>query len=467
MRRFFTLLSLFSCPFAFSQFSQVTVVPTTVTTTGNGAVFNSTNVALIQTSNNQRISSDIAAGNSTVFLNVFGDRNNVLSTIPDDAIITGFRVNIEGRSTQNRVQASVVQFTLSGILIGANQAPQAADNSDNFPNNTEATLTYGGPTNLFGLSNLTGEDVENPDVGIALRFINTTNQASLLDLDSISLTVFYNQRPVAVDDQFGTNSPDNPISGNVLANDTDPETARTQLTASVETPPDEGTLILNADGSFTYTPPPGFLGGPITFDYRVTDNGTPANFDIATVTLVYPERALPVEFISFNARKAGNGVLLSWTVGTEINVERYEIERSTDGANFITIGTIPATQSSSYSFTDLKPVMGTAYYRVRNVDIDGAYAYTAVLKYTNGHAETVLKAFPTSTKGFVTLQHPSVTGRAIVSIITQEGKLIRTLTLPRGSIATPVDLSTYPAGTYLLRYLDENGQTETFRIIKQ
>lgn len=202
-----------------------------------------------------------------------------------------------------------------------------------------------------------------------------------------------------------------------------------------------------------------------------TDGITGGSFEFDDFRINLPQAItpppLPVEFISFNAKKADNGVQLLWTVGTEINVDRYEIERSSDGVNFAKIGSTPAISSSSYSFTDSKPLAGVAYYRVRNVDHDGQYAYTPVLKYNNGQVSGLTKVFPTLTKGLVTFQHPSVTGKATITILTQEGKTLRTLTLSRGTIATPVDLSTYPSGTYLLRFVAENSATETFRIFKQ
>lgn len=176
---------------------------------------------------------------------------------------------------------------------------------------------------------------------------------------------------------------------------------------------------------------------------------------------------LPVEFISFDTRKADNGVQLTWKVGTEINVDRYEIERSTDGVNFKKIGTVNATQNSSYSFTDLQPINGVSYYRVRNVDIDGAFKYTTVLKYKNGLSEMLFKAFPTTTRGLVTFQHPSVAGNALIIISSLEGRTLRSITPMHGSLSTPIDLSAYSSGTYLLRYQGENGHSETFRIIKK
>jgi hypothetical protein len=192
-----------------------------------------------------------------------------------------------------------------------------------------------------------------------------------------------------------------------------------------------------------------------------------AFIDQISITISYLLEILPVEFISFDAKKVDNGVQLTWKVGVEVDVDRYEVERSTNGAHFTKIGYMPATQSSSYSFTDLKPLTGTAYYRVRNVDRDGQFKYTTVVKYSNNTSDLQYKAFPTTTKGQVTFQHPSATGKAAISVHTLEGRTVRSVTPAQGSISTPVDLSTLPSGTYLLQYQGENGRSEAFRIIKQ
>ncbi|WP_066403671.1 Ig-like domain-containing protein [Flavisolibacter tropicus] len=465
MRGVFTFFILFLGSIAFSQNSKVTVIPNALTTTGPGTAFNSTNVALIQSSNNQYITAtDIPAGGSTVTLNLSGALNNAANTIPNSAIIAGFEVNIQAGTNIGVVNASLVQFTYEGTPIGTNQAPPSGKPF----NPGQGTQIFGGPNNLFGFPPLYGEDIKDPNQGLAIQFTNSQGPAKTLNIDSISITIYYNLAPIVVNDQFGTAVITNPITGNVLANDSDP--TGQVLTATVETQPGVGTLNLQANGTFTFTPPVVFFGGEVTFTYRATDNGNPTNFGIATVTLIYPEQIpppLPVEFISFEASKADNGVQLSWKVGTEINVVRYEIERSTDGTNFKKIGSVDATQKSSYSFTDVQPVNGLAYYRVRNVDHDGAFKYTTVVKFKNDLSAALFKAFPTTTNGLVTFQHPTVVGKTLITINNLEGRTLRAITPANGSLSTQIDLSAYPSGTYFLRYQGGNGHSEAFRIIKQ
>ncbi|WP_271856440.1 Ig-like domain-containing protein, partial [Patiriisocius marinus] len=77
----------------------------------------------------------------------------------------------------------------------------------------------------------------------------------------------------ANDDAFNGDQ-DEPIEGNVLDNDTDPEGDDQTVNTTPVVGPENGTLVLNADGTFEYTPNPDFVGTD-SFVYSVCDNGTP------------------------------------------------------------------------------------------------------------------------------------------------------------------------------------------------
>ena len=96
-------------------------------------------------------------------------------------------------------------------------------------------------------------------------------------LDDIE--VILNQAPIAVDDEV-TVTEDIPATGNVLTNDSDAE--GNALTASLVADPVNGTVIMNADGSFTYTPNSNYTG-PDSLIYQVCDNGALSRCDTAWV----------------------------------------------------------------------------------------------------------------------------------------------------------------------------------------
>ncbi|MEM8999058.1 MAG: Ig-like domain-containing protein [Bacteroidota bacterium] len=131
----------------------------------------------------------------------------------------------------------------------------------------------------------------------------------------VKMLLAQNIAPVAVDDSYtlGFNVMLQPNTTNgVLANDND---ANGIGTLNVRTmplaPPSNGTLALNVDGSFTYTPNTGFIGTD-SFTYRVCDDGTPntvvSRFDFDTPTITDATIGPNATSVNSNAAQTGCGI---------------------------------------------------------------------------------------------------------------------------------------------------------------
>lgn len=85
---------------------------------------------------------------------------------------------------------------------------------------------------------------------------------------------------------------------------------------------------------------------------------------------------LPVELLSFSATPLGNAVRLRWSTASEHNSARFLLERAVDPADFLVVGDVPAAgfsqQRIDYSWDDRSPWDGTSFYRLRELDLDGA-----------------------------------------------------------------------------------------------
>lgn len=92
---------------------------------------------------------------------------------------------------------------------------------------------------------------------------------------------------------------------------------------------------------------------------------------------------LPIQLISFDARKLAEKVQLNWTTASELNNESFTIERSANGKEFEAIGTVAGAGTSStiqkYRFTDEKPVKGINYYQLRQKDFNGESSLSKVV----------------------------------------------------------------------------------------
>ncbi|MFT6243927.1 MAG: hypothetical protein ACJA0U_000972 [Salibacteraceae bacterium] len=90
---------------------------------------------------------------------------------------------------------------------------------------------------------------------------------------------------------------------------------------------------------------------------------------------------LPVELVDFNVESEPEFVSLSWSTVSELNNDRFEIERLT-GSEWAFIGEVKSTGNSNslttYEFKDRAPQFGISYYRLRQVDLDGTIEYSEV-----------------------------------------------------------------------------------------
>lgn len=185
-----------------------------------------------------------------------------------------------------------------------------------------------------------------------------------------------------------------------------------------------------------------------------------SNFAMATDAVL-----LPVNFTSITAKKAGNGVQLNWGVGEESNVEKYEVERSINARDFIKVGEVAATHNSSYSFLDNQPINGLSFYRVRNVDIDGKYKYSSIVRM-NLNRIIELKAYPQPASDQITVEHSkAANGRLMLT--TAAGQIIKTIEVVPETSQTPVSLANLGKGLYMLRFDDGQGGIETIKVVKQ
>ncbi|MBO2007712.1 beta strand repeat-containing protein [Hymenobacter negativus] len=201
-----------------------------------------------------------------------------------------------------------------------------------------------------------------------------------------------------------------------------------------------------------------------TATFGSTTFASPALANTAALATLADAAPLPVELSAFTATAEGtSAVHLAWTTASEKNSAYFEVERSTDGEQFAPIGTVAAAGSSStahaYKLLDAKLPAGVAllYYRLRQTDSDGTFAYSPVRTvaltgvgaglalYPNpapGGAATLAGALP----GAVVTVHDAL-GRSVTSALT-DASGTAALVLPAG---TPAGVYVVRAGTRALR----------------
>lgn len=218
---------------------------------------------------------------------------------------------------------------------------------------------------------------------------------------------------------------------------------------------------------------PGFPpNGSYRFQIELTPNtgsgavGDLITFDDFKTTGTLAQSPLPVNFIGIDAKKLNNEIQLTWKVAGEENVANYEVQRSSDGRSFRTVAVVTTHGKDTYFYTDAAPT-GPVFYRIKNVDNDGKFKYSTIARIANGRTAIVLRGFPQPVQNTFTLQHPSIDGRAVITLQSASGRTVRNVVPAGGSMQTAIDMANLPRGMYLLRFDDGNGLVETLKVLKQ
>lgn len=178
-----------------------------------------------------------------------------------------------------------------------------------------------------------------------------------------------------------------------------------------------------------------------------------------TCTLGNPA-ILPIELISFKAVASAKQVTLEWVTAGERNNAAFTIERSKDTRNWETVASVDGAgdsdESLSYQLADKTPLTGLSYYRLKQMDFDGQFSYSA-LEAVRFQGQT-LGLFPNPANSVITLD-----ADAVPLIINMTGHnvsgAVRLLTNGNGKVS--LDISALPKGIYLVQ---ANGRTE--RVVK-
>jgi hypothetical protein len=181
-----------------------------------------------------------------------------------------------------------------------------------------------------------------------------------------------------------------------------------------------------------------------------------------------------IGFTAISANLADEDVRVNWTVGSEWNIARYELERSSDGVNFTFIGSQLANGNSdgsrSYSQIDLSPAAGVYHYRVKCISSTGAYAYSNVVKIAVTRKGNGMYVFPNpvvnNTIGLQLSKMPA--GMYTARLLTGNGQFVMMKSFNHAGGAAAYQFipdSQLPAGNYQLEVTDGKGSKRVMPVL--
>jgi hypothetical protein len=182
---------------------------------------------------------------------------------------------------------------------------------------------------------------------------------------------------------------------------------------------------------------------------------------------------LPVELIHFDAQAAANRTAdLHWATASELNNNYFDVERSYDAIHWEWVGKVTGNgttnQLTDYSFTDksIATSQNTAYYRLKQVDFDGAFEYSneRVVSFDGKVEKLEIAAYPNPSNQEVTIR---VNTNELYSIdVTNINGLLLLAIDNTKSQTHMLDLTEWTSGVYIVNVTSSQG-TKHLKIIKQ
>lgn len=210
--------------------------------------------------------------------------------------------------------------------------------------------------------------------------------------------------------------------------------------------------------------------------------GTPVIFNQSNTVVIANKNnlgalaALPVKLSSFNAyANTKSSVGLNWVTASETNNNYFEIQRSTDNNNFTAIAQVKGAGNSSiqnnYSYVDASLQPSTYYYRLKQVDFDGKYAYSQVraVDLTNHSNNIVNGVFPNPFNNQINITlNNIVNGNVEVRIMDVNGRVVAQLNQNTTSTANNITINTtgIDKGMYFVEVV-VGGEKSVHKIVKE
>lgn len=163
---------------------------------------------------------------------------------------------------------------------------------------------------------------------------------------------------------------------------------------------------------------------------------------------------LPITLVNFTAIKSLGKVDMAWATATEVNAASFMVQRSSNGIDFTPVVTVAAIGSgaNSYAAIDASPLTGTSFYRLKNIDKDGSFAYSNIvsLNFTAGNNVSV---YPSPAQSYINVNVSSTTlYGTVANLVDFGGRTIQSFTII-GNLQQ-INISNLAAGIYIVKLID-------------
>ncbi len=174
-------------------------------------------------------------------------------------------------------------------------------------------------------------------------------------------------------------------------------------------------------------------------------------------------KVLSVNATGLSVKRQEKTAMLSWNTDKEDGFASFEIQKSTDGVLFVTIGVADANRlvnQRSFGFTDHTLFEGVNYYRIKTNQQNGTETFSKIVSvlYKNSNAPYTISPNPAAS--YVLIRNNNVSEKADIKIVDASGKLVQKIDqqLLPGYGDVKIDVHQLPSGTYFLK-IGSKGKT--------
>ena len=196
------------------------------------------------------------------------------------------------------------------------------------------------------------------------------------------------------------------------------------------------------------------------FDFQVDQGFNIDNLKIVKTNTTFAN-LVPVNFLAFNGRLMPDKTIkLDWDVAREINHDYYEVEKSTDGTSFKSIGRIVGI--GPYYFVDQSPNEGNNFYRIRQVDKDRNFTLSKTINVVYNSQALSLRIFPNPVKDAINIEfNGPVKTRVHVRVTDMMGRTFhqQSMTLTGTERSIRINAGSWPSQQYVVKVTNEAGET--------
>jgi len=168
--------------------------------------------------------------------------------------------------------------------------------------------------------------------------------------------------------------------------------------------------------------------------------------------------ALPINLTSFSSNISGNDVILDWQTASETNNDYFELQRSRNGYIWESIaeikGSINSNIINNYSYLDKNPYDETSYYRLKQIDINGAFNYSFIISvnFSKEEQHQSIKAYPNPAINSITIDIGKIIIQDIEILSIDGRNVIKSLPVNKVTDSLLlIDISNLEQGTYIIK----------------